>query len=120
MSVTSGTLLPWEAYAHGAFLTLLDGLGLGLGLADTEAADLRRACIDFLRAQLQPDSRYAIDAAAFLELPPGLGLIEDTSSMDDAVFGVAPFFIAKVRASGHMQYGWIWSHIRLGWQLQAR
>ena len=99
-AVASGAcqLLPWEAYAHGAYLTLLDGLGLGLGMTETEALELRQACTDFVRAQLPVEARHALDAAAFIELPKGLGLIENTSTMDDALFGVTPFFISKVRA----------------------
>lgn len=96
-ATVSGALSPWEAYAHGAFLTLLDGLGLGLGMADTEAAELRRACTNFVRTQLPAAARGALDAAAFVELPPGLGLIADTTSLDGTLFGVAPFFISKVR-----------------------
>ena len=43
---------PNEAYAHGAYLTLLDGLGLGLGLPEETAKGLAAACKKFLRSQL--------------------------------------------------------------------
>ena len=45
-------LEPAEAFAHGAYLTLLDGLGLGLGLPEETAKGLAHACKDFLRSQL--------------------------------------------------------------------
>eukprot|EP00967_Tisochrysis_lutea_P030880 scaffold36289_cov16-Tisochrysis_lutea.AAC.2 len=51
------------AYVHGAHLTLLDGLGAGVGLAPATAASLRAQCASFLRAQLpaelQPHARLA-------------------------------------------------------------
>jgi midasin len=43
---------PAEAFAHGAYLTLLDGLGLGLGLPEETAKGLARACKEFLIQQL--------------------------------------------------------------------
>jgi midasin len=85
----------WHAYAHGAYLTLLDGLGLGLGLAEGEAAQLRAACVAFLHDQLPDDSRDALDAAAFRDIPSGLvGVSDDCST----VYGAPPFVIAKARA----------------------
>jgi midasin len=48
---TSGAL---GAYVHGAHLTLLDGLGAGVGLTPAAASALRAQCAAFLRAQL-PD-----------------------------------------------------------------
>ena len=48
----SRRLSPEEAYAHGAYLTLLDGLGLGLGLPEETAKRLGDECREFLRRQL--------------------------------------------------------------------
>jgi len=45
-------LSPSEAYAHGAYLTLLDGLGLGLGTPVEAARQIKTKCLDFLRKQL--------------------------------------------------------------------
>lgn len=45
-------LTPEEAYVHGAYLTLLDGLGLGLGLPEETAKHLANECEGFLRRQL--------------------------------------------------------------------
>jgi hypothetical protein len=94
----SGALRPWHAYAHGAFLTLLDGLGLGLGISDAEATGMRRSCLEFIRSQLPAEAQHVLDEATFVELPPGLGLISDASRSRGTKFGVAPFFIAKVRS----------------------
>ncbi len=54
---TARRLTPSEAFAHGAYLTLLDGLGLGLGLPEETARGLARACRDFLRETLPAEVR---------------------------------------------------------------
>ena len=48
-------LAPAEAFAHGAYLTLLDGLGLGLGLPEETARGLAEQCKKFLRDELPPE-----------------------------------------------------------------
>jgi len=48
-------LAPAEAFAHGAYLTLLDGLGLGLGLPEEMAKGLAEQCKQFLRDELPPE-----------------------------------------------------------------
>ena len=45
-------LSPSEAYAHGAYLTLLDGLGLGLGMPEESAKQIKARCLSFLHGQL--------------------------------------------------------------------
>lgn len=62
-SATSGCarrLTPAEAFAHGAYLTLLDGLGLGLGLPEETARGLARACKEFLKEQLPAEVRARV------------------------------------------------------------
>lgn len=54
----SRRLSPEEAYAHGAYLTLLDGLGLGLGLPEETARRLADECREFLRRQLPKKVRF--------------------------------------------------------------
>jgi len=54
----SRRLSPEEAYAHGAYLTLLDGLGLGLGLPEETAKRLADECREFLRRQLPKKVRF--------------------------------------------------------------
>jgi len=54
----SRRLSPEEAYAHGAYLTLLDGLGLGLGLPEETAKRIAAECRAFLRAQLPEKVRH--------------------------------------------------------------
>ena len=48
-------MAPAEAFAHGAYLTLLDGLGLGLGLPEEMAKGLAEQCKQFLRDELPPE-----------------------------------------------------------------
>jgi MoxR-like ATPase len=67
-----------QAYLHGAFLVLLDGLGLGHGSLQS-GGDVREACIQKLR-----DQGYD---------PGGAGSIEIVS--DEVVFGIHPFIIRK-------------------------
>ena len=93
-TAASATLPAWHTYAHGAYLTLLDGLGLGLGVADGEAAHLRSACEAFLLAQVPEASRGALDAASFRDVPAGLS---DSADPDSTAYGLPPFLIEKVR-----------------------
>lgn len=53
-------LAPAEAFAHGAYLTLLDGLGLGLGLPEEMAKGLAEQCKQFLRDELPPEVRLSL------------------------------------------------------------
>ena len=50
-------LSPSEAYAHGAYLTLLDGLGLGLGMPEEAARQIKIKCLSFLQRQLPEEVR---------------------------------------------------------------
>ena len=50
-------LRPSEAYAHGAYLTLLDGLGLGLGMPEEAARQIKLKCLEFLREQMNETVR---------------------------------------------------------------
>ncbi|KIY92256.1 hypothetical protein MNEG_15708 [Monoraphidium neglectum] len=64
VNATAGKLGPLAAYAHGAHLTLLDGLGLGTGLPPASLAALRRRCEQLLAAQLPEADRSAAERAA--------------------------------------------------------
>ena len=67
----SRRLSPEEAYAHGAYLTLLDGLGLGLGLPEETARRLADECREFLRRQLPKKVRFVWKLVFFLFSKPG-------------------------------------------------
>jgi midasin len=58
-------LAPAEAFAHGAYLTLLDGLGLGLGLPEEMAKGLAEQCKQFLRDELPPEVRLSLRLILF-------------------------------------------------------
>ena len=95
-AVASGQLSMWDAYAHGAYLTLLDGLGLGLGIPEATAQQLRASCEAFLRTQLPPASLGALSAAAFHVTPPELGGADGADDAAATTFGAGPFRILKV------------------------
>ena len=97
--VQAGQLSAWAAYAHGAYLTLLDGLGLGLGLPEATARQLRSACEQFLRSQLPPADQEAMLTAAFKHLPAELGRNDGADDPAAPSFGAGPFRVQKVRSS---------------------
>ena len=89
-----GSALPlWEAYVHGAHLTLLDGLGLGLGMSNAAAQQLRIACEGHLMRQV-PGGAAAMAAASFTAVPLALS---DRAAMPAGLFGAAPFFVPQAR-----------------------
>jgi hypothetical protein len=59
-------LTPYAAYVHGAYLILLDGINLGLGLNELAANEARAACQRFLTLQLTPLLGDAAAAAALV------------------------------------------------------
>jgi midasin len=59
-------LLGFAAFAHGAYLTLLDGLGLGLGMPEETAKALNRKCVEYLRARI-PDTEVRQQSHFFLK-----------------------------------------------------
>ena len=113
-------LLP--AYAHGAHLVLLDGLGLGVGLAPEAIAPLRAACRAYLLSQLPQEMRklaavaangrgskdgtaMAEDGEGHAEVP-GTPMTEDgvdggqeegsASGVSPGRWGIAPFYIERL------------------------
>ena len=97
--VLAGQLSTWAAYAHGAYLTLLDGLGLGLGLPEATARQLRAACEQFLHSQLPPSEHQSMLAASFKHLPSELGRNDGAGDTTTQSFGAGAFRILKVRSS---------------------
>lgn len=89
-SVAQG-LSPWNAYVHGASLTLLDGLGLGTGLSQTAVGHLRSAALKKLLSQAP--------AAQIPQLESSISLRStstgDAVVTDESRFGVEPFFIPR-------------------------
>ncbi|GFH15699.1 uncharacterized protein HaLaN_11975 [Haematococcus lacustris] len=59
VNTTAPRLGPLPAFVHGAHLVLLDGLGLGVGVAPDSAAALRSRCAAFLVQQLPPGPQQA-------------------------------------------------------------
>jgi midasin len=106
-TTTATALSPWLAYAHGAALVVLDGLGLGTGLSYTEVTRLRVTATAFLTAyipQAQRDEATAqlqeVDVTAGLTAATTLVQQCDTAATDStaapavrSMFGAAPFYI---------------------------
>lgn len=93
-------LLP--AYAHGAHLVLLDGLGLGVGLSSEACEVLRDICHRFLLSQLPPDLHEAVAAAAGSAAPDATGSIHAAAAPESMQedggadqWGIAPFFVER-------------------------
>jgi midasin len=115
---------PLQAYAHGAYLTLLDGLGLGLGIPQALLEPLRHACRQLLVQQLSSSSAdeqqqqqqlclapakaaaVVAEAAGELLLGPDSSSTNSSSSSsslaaradvttDDGRWGIPPFFVAR-------------------------
>ena len=105
-SATSGCarrLTPAEAFAHGAYLTLLDGLGLGLGLPEETARGLARACKEFLKEQLPAEVRARVTLES-------LGFV--SSRVDETRFrfffgwfGIFLLFFREVGSPGSLPRG---------------
>jgi midasin len=98
---------------HGAYLILLDGISLGLGLNEVTAVEVRCACQRFLTVQLTP---LLGDAAAAAALVASAALQNSNEAVAEAeadpaasatprytpqvggeenVFGMAPFFVRR-------------------------
>jgi hypothetical protein len=115
VNATAPQLGPLQAYAHGAYLTLLDGLGLGLGIPAALLAPLRQKCRRLLEQQLagnvtaagvsnsaegQPLQLVTVgeaaavvgQAAGELQLQPNTAVDVTT---DDGRWGIPPFFVAR-------------------------
>jgi midasin len=91
---TADFLGPHGAYVHGAFLVVIDGQGLGSGMAVAASAEGRAACTDFLRAQL-PEA-YA--AAVPVALP------RCAASSGGTSWGIEPFHVATGGAPSLTHY----------------
>ena len=97
--VHAGHLSAWAAYVHGAYLTLLDGLGLGLGIPEATARQLRAACELFLHTQLPLSEHESMLSASFKHLPSELGRNDGAGDPTTHSFGAGAFRIPKVRSS---------------------
>ncbi len=77
----------WSAYAHGASLMHLDGLGLGTGLSFEDATDTKRMAKKYLSHQIPPEEGNIA------------GFEDEYDNMDDSKlcnagkFGIHPFVI---------------------------
>ena len=96
-------LSPWEAFAHGACLVLLDGLGLGMGLVQEAIDHVRAAAARVIVSLAPPAHRAAVEAVLALTGPaPSAMQLSDHSRNNSrdidypsGLFGLSPFFISR-------------------------
>ncbi|KAK1301598.1 hypothetical protein QJS10_CPB12g01736 [Acorus calamus] len=90
-----------EAFIHGAFLLVLDGLTLGTGISRPEAGVLRERSLTFLVGQLKQTGDHSLDLARLSKVEAfgwGGDLKHSDSFYDihqDNCFGIHPFYIDK-------------------------
>ena len=95
---TTATVGPFVAYAHGAHVAFLDGIGLGVGLSEDASIALRSRCMHFLIGQLPDDAQKSVETA--LNLKDAAPQIVSSGSQ----WGVAPFYLDRIDECS-MQYG---------------
>jgi len=79
----------WPAYAHGASLMHLDGLGLGTGLSQSDARSTRDECKAFLSQQIPSDN------TAIKGFQDEFDFIDENLLYSDGRFGIEPFVIPR-------------------------
>ena len=90
----------WSAYAHGASLMHLDGLGLGTGLSQDDARKTRDKCKSFLSQQI-PSTETSIKG-----FHDEFDFLDENLLYGDDHFGIEPFVIPKggVAVSGSLGF----------------
>ncbi|XP_024535665.1 midasin [Selaginella moellendorffii] len=81
----------YAAFIHGAFLVLLDGVGLASALSSTAPKNLKEKCVDFLLTLLPEEFKSEAENACALD--KGFYIEADTSRSNS--FGIHPFYISK-------------------------
>lgn len=85
---------PWEAYAHGACLALLDGLGLGQGLSEESCYLIRQASAEFIVNQVpEPMKERIWNIVAPRSKSIALKSLETKVEVPEGLFGMPPFLI---------------------------
>lgn len=87
--VIKNKVSPYSAYVHGASLMHLDGLGLGTGVSNYDAAVTRKTAKSFLSNQIA--SQGAIDVTGFQD---ELDRIDEFMIATEDRFGIDPFTIS--------------------------
>ncbi|XVE88663.1 hypothetical protein DITRI_Ditri19aG0087500 [Diplodiscus trichospermus] len=99
--VSVSKLGPEQAFLHGAFLVLLDGLSLGSGLSKKDSGELQERCLSFLLEQLQVDNTTSLYSKLSKMENYGWGDLETPteiktdSMLCDNILGIDPFYIEK-------------------------
>mmetsp|Transcript_3338 Transcript_3338/g.6310 ORF Transcript_3338/g.6310 Transcript_3338/m.6310 type:complete len:5449 (+) Transcript_3338:384-16730(+) len=83
---------PWHRYVHGAGMVLLDGLGLGSGVAMETCKMLREKSYDFLLGQVPSEYRGIFESDVLLSRNTE-AMRSVQSKSDSEMFGINPFFI---------------------------
>lgn len=85
------TITPWEAYAHGACLVLLDGLGLGMGLSHETCERIRKGAAKEISSHAPSLERSLVDSVLWPNRNSPTQRRKDVHR--DNFFGISPFFI---------------------------
>uniref|UniRef100_A0A2P2MUR2 Midasin n=1 Tax=Rhizophora mucronata TaxID=61149 RepID=A0A2P2MUR2_RHIMU len=105
VNVTNSSLGPDNAFLHGLFLVLLDGLCLGTGISKEDASQWMEKCLSFLLKLLKLDDTKLPNMENYGWADHRL--TADSSSSDDMicdnVFGIHPFYIEKGYGECHVR-----------------
>ncbi|CAA6669952.1 unnamed protein product [Spirodela intermedia] len=94
-----------QAFLHGAFLIVLDGVGLGTNISKCDASRLRESCLDYLvkEAKQVADIGFVDSQLSNMESYGWKGSDNDAANegyncvQAEHLFGIHPFYITKGR-----------------------
>ncbi|KAG7670517.1 hypothetical protein KSW81_003079 [Nannochloris sp. 'desiccata'] len=87
---TAQLVNPYIAFAHGAHVAFLDGIGLGVGLSEEASITLRSRCMRFLTGQLPNDLQQEVEVA--LSLKDCVPAIAESGNK----WGLSPFYLDRI------------------------
>lgn len=93
INTTTPALGALRAYAHGACLTLLDGIGLGVGVPPAALVAVKQRCHKLLQQQLCDHESWAVEEASGVIKYQGVSSNE--AATPDGQWGIPPFFVAR-------------------------
>jgi midasin len=90
VNCTAHLVNPYIAFAHGAHVAFLDGIGLGVGLSEEASITLRSRCMQFLTGQLPYDVQQEVQVA--LSLKDSVPNISEAGNK----WGLTPFYLDRI------------------------
>ncbi|KAJ8774196.1 hypothetical protein K2173_009627 [Erythroxylum novogranatense] len=96
INVTKGSLGTDDAFLHGLFLVVLDGLSLGTGISTRDALLLRKESFSFLLKKLKLDhTQFRMEDYGWEDHGSSTDNSVNTDMLHDKLFGIHPFYIEK-------------------------